>query len=82
MSLALFRFDVENLSSRERTSFIGQGDTLQEDFAEGLKNVNEPFRPKQDGKFRPPTGLAVRTAAGQVVTRQVKEFESQKDDRS
>lgn len=72
----MFRFSVENLTTRESADFIGQGASLLEALSDGIKNCNQPFRPKNDGKARPNIGLAVRLPDGRVVTRQTDEFGS------
>ena len=77
MSLALFRFKVDNLSTKETTEFLGQGDTLEEAFKDGVKNCRTQFRGKNDGKARDELGMMVQTAQG-VKHRPLPEFESDK----
>ncbi len=75
MSLKLFRFSVENMTTHEHAKFIGQGSTIAAAISDGLKVVQDTFRPKNDGKQRDPHGLAVTLPSGEIVNRKLQDFE-------
>lgn len=75
MSLKQFRFEVTNTRTGEKAAFIGDGEKMAEAFAEGVKNCQSAFRPK-DGKGGNEQGMAVTTKQGGVVKRTLREFES------
>lgn len=77
MSQKNFRFSIENMATRETTAFIGQGETIADAVKDGLKNVTDSFRPKNDGKSRPENGLAVTLKNGRMVNRTLVQFQSE-----
>lgn len=74
MSEKMFRFTVQNMTTKERTQFIGQGETMADALKDGVKNAQSALRPGRAGagdmKF------AVKTESGHLVNRSVSEFES------
>lgn len=71
----MFKFTVTNERTHETTSFLGQGTNLLDALKDGMKNVDAPFQPKNDGRPRVVHGLAVQTGSG-IVKRTLVEFES------
>lgn len=76
MSLKMFKFSVENTRTGESTAFLGQGDSVEVAFKDGVKNVVDPFRPSSSGARRPEHSLAVTTKSGAIVKRTLAEFQS------
>lgn len=76
MSLKMFEFTVRNGRTKETTSFLGQGETMAQAWVDGIKNVGEPFRHKQDNRPHPPLRMAVTLVDGRTVNRTQKLFES------
>jgi hypothetical protein len=76
MSLKMWRFKVENMRTGETCGFLGQGETMDAAWKEGLKNCTDAFRPSTSGAKRPEHGIGVTTKDGRDVSRTVKEFES------
>lgn len=74
-TLKMFRFSVENMTTREHAKFIGQGESIAAAISDGLKGVQDTFRPKNDGKQRDPMGLAVTLPSGEIVNRKLQDFE-------
>ncbi len=71
----MFRFSVENMTTRESAAFIGQGTNIKDALADGLKVVQDTFRPKNDGKQRDPFGVMVQLRTGEFVSRKLQDFE-------
>ncbi len=75
LGLRMWRFRFENGRTQEFAAFIGQGETVIEAWADGLKGTRDTFRPKQDGRSRESNGLAVllppRTGDDQAIGRHV-----------
>ncbi len=81
MSLKAFRFEVENVRSGEKTAFIGDGETVESAFKDGIKNVTATFRPSSSGGGRNREhGLGVKAKDGTTVLRTLAEFEAKGDD--
>ncbi len=74
-ALRLFRFRFKNGRTGERSSFIGQGETLAEAWGDAVKGTRETFRPKNDGKQRASNGVCVQLPSGRVVSRSIEAFE-------
>lgn len=75
MSTHLFKFWAMNMATKQATQFLGQGETLDEAWKDAIKNLNAPFRPKQDGRVHPPIPLTVTLQDGSKITRSLQEFE-------
>lgn len=75
MSWKNFQFTVTNMRTNETCGFIGSGETIKDALADAIKNANDSFRPKNDGKMRPPNGVMIRIGE-QCVHRTLQEFES------
>ncbi len=75
MSLKQFRFTIENTKTRETARFLGQGETVEEAWKDGFKNIQDPFRPSSSGAKRPEHGCAVTLPSGAIVSRTLKEFQ-------
>ncbi len=72
----LFEFAVTNQRTGETISFLGQGLAVEEAFKDGVKNCQDTFKHKNDGKQRDPNSCAVTLKNGQRVLRMFKEWES------
>lgn len=76
MSAHLFKFCAMNMTTKQATQFIGQGETLETAFKDAVKNLNAPYRPKQDAKEHPPIPLTVTLQDGSKITRSLQDWES------
>lgn len=74
MSEKLFKFTVENTKTREKTHFIGQGETIEAALKEGIKNTKDRFRPR-DGDGKDAMGIRVELPNGRFVGRSVEDFQ-------
>lgn len=75
MSLKMFRFSVENMTTREKTAFIGDGECVLDALKEGMKNTAQTSRFKENDNSRSEVGLAVRLPSGGIVFRKLADFE-------
>lgn len=73
--LRLFRFQFANGATGERAALIGQGETATEAWGDAQKLTRETFRPKNDGRSRPSTGVGIVLANGRSVARSLESFE-------
>lgn len=78
MNPRLYHFTIRNERTGESISFLGQGDKLDDAFKDGVKNCGDTFRPKNDGRQRPPNSCAVTLKNGQRVSRTFSEWDSDK----
>lgn len=67
MKPRMYEFRVRGLKSGNSFCFLGQGQTVQAAFAEGLANAQDSFRPKQDGRQRQENKIAVFSGEGLAV---------------
>ncbi len=82
MKPEMFKFTAERCSNGDHFTFLGQGNSVKEAFADGIKNVDETYRPSSDGKKRPRHGIAVTRWMGQseeglVVNMTLAQFEAE-----
>jgi hypothetical protein len=75
MSLKMFRFSVENMTTRETASFIGQGHGIKEALADAIKGAESTFKPKNDGRSRDNVGVVAVSPGGARKTRSLLDFE-------
>lgn len=75
MSLKHFEFTIRNTRTNETCEFIGQGETIEEAFKDGAKNVIATFRPR-DGAKRDEHGISVTLRDGRKTNCTLKVFES------
>lgn len=79
MSLKMFMFTVTNTRTKESADFLGQGETMEEAWKDGLKILNDTYRANSNGQTTTgkgqPNTMGVQLPDGRRVTRRLKEFE-------
>ena len=80
MSLKMFRFSAENMTTGESADFIGSGETLDDAWKDAVEVLNDTFRPNSNGQTTTgkgqPNTMGVRLPDGRRVTRLLRDFES------
>lgn len=78
MSEKMFRFTVQNMTTKERTQFIGQGETMADALKDGVKNAQSASRAGRAGATDLKLAVKVVALDGEefLVNRSVSEFES------
>jgi hypothetical protein len=74
MSEKMFRFTVQNLRTKERTSFIGQGVTMEAALKDGVKNATSTRSPGKAHESE--MMIACKNVEGAIANRSVSDFES------
>lgn len=72
----MFHFSIRREATKETLEILGQGETVEAAFKDAMKLLGETFRPKNDGRQRPPTSGAVVLPDGARVSKTLKEFEA------
>jgi hypothetical protein len=74
MSEKMFRFTVQNLRTKERASFIGQGETMEAALKDGVKNATSTRNAGKAGSTE--MMIACKNVEGAIANRRVSDFES------
>lgn len=81
-TLKLWPITVQHPLTKETISFLGQGATVAEAVADGVKNCGETYRPNQSGgaanagEKGGPNRVACRRQDGTVVHKSLRDFEA------
>lgn len=76
MQLTMYEITVRLMLTGASCKLIGQGTTVEEAFIDGIRNVQDAFRPSTSGKTRQEYGLSVTTRDGRHLNQTLREFEA------